>query len=73
MAYIKRYIGDAVRWLEENPLVTLIIAAVILFFSIFKMSERQSSAGQWGIIIVCVFLIMWAFGNLTGLGFGMSF
>ena len=73
MAHIKRYLSDIIRWLEEYPLVTLIIAAVILFFSIFKMSERQSSTGQWGIIVICIVLIMWALGNLTGLGFSMTF
>lgn len=73
MAYIEKYINDTIRWLEAYPLATLIIAGVVLFFSIFKSAERQSSAGQWGIVLICAFIILWSLGNLTGLGFSMSF
>lgn len=73
MAHIKKYISDTIRWLETYPVVALIIAAIILLFSLFRMQENQSSAGQWGIVLICCFLIMWALGNITGMGFSMSF
>jgi hypothetical protein len=70
---LKSYITEIIQFLETYPLITIILAGVILFFKIFSMSEKQSSAGSWGIIIICVFMIMWGLGCLTGLGFGMSF
>lgn len=70
---LKQSFSEVVRFLEAYPLVTIIIAAVILFFKIFSMHEKQSSAGSWAIIIVACFLIMWGLGCLTGLGFTMSF
>lgn len=70
---LKQNINSVIRFLETYPIVTIIIAAIILFFKIFSMHEKQSSAGSWIIILVCVFLIMWGLGCLTGLGFGMSF
>lgn len=73
IASLKQNFSSVIRFLEKYPLVTIIIAGVILFFKIFSMDEKQSSAGSWFIIIIAVALILWALGCLTGLGFSMSF
>lgn len=70
---LRQSLSDIIRFLEAYPLVTIIIASVILFFKIFSMHEKQSSAGSWAVILIACFLIMWGFGCLTGLGFSMSF
>lgn len=60
-------------WLDEHPIFILLLAATVLIFSIFRMDKEKSSAGQWAVICVCVFLVLYALGQMTGLGFGMSF
>lgn len=70
---VKRYFSDAIGFLEKYPLVTIVIAGAILFFKIFSMTDRKSSAGSWITILICAFLVLWALGCLTGLGFTMSF
>lgn len=70
---VKQSVGSIIRFLETYPLVTIIIAIVILFFKIFSMKEKQSSAGSWIIILIASGMIIWGLGCLTGLGFSMSF
>lgn len=57
----------------SNGWYCIIVAVIVLVFAVFSMSERQSSAGSWFFIVVAVFLFMIGLGNLTGLGFSMSF
>lgn len=60
-------------WFDEHPALILIGAMIFLCLSVFNMDTQKTSAGQWFIIVVCVFLVLYAFGQMTGLGFGMSF
>lgn len=60
-------------WFDSHPVFLILAAAIILCFSIFHMDSEKTSAGMWIIVIVCSFLILYAFGQMTGLGFGMSF
>lgn len=73
VSYMKSKISQGIDWLARYPLVVMIVVAFILVITFLNMRERQSSAGAWGVILICAFLFMWALGNLTGLGFGMSF
>lgn len=60
-------------WLDEHPVFILLGAMVFLCLSVFRMDKEKTSAGQWAVICICVFLVLYAFGQMTGLGFGMSF
>lgn len=62
-----------IQWFIDKPALVMVIAVVILFFGIFRMRENNSSAGMYTIVIIAVFLFIWALGQMTGLGFGMSF
>lgn len=62
-----------IRWFVDKPVLVLIIAIVILLFSMFRMRENNSSAGMYTIVIIAAFLVIWSLGQMTGLGFGMSF
>lgn len=62
-----------IQWIADKPVLVLIIAIVILLFSLFRMRENNSSAGMYTIVIIAAFLFIWALGQMTGLGFGMSF
>lgn len=62
-----------IQWITDKPVLVLIIAIVILLFSIFRMRENNSSAGMYTIVVIAAFLFIWALGQMTGLGFGMSF
>lgn len=62
-----------IQWIADKPVLVLIIAVVILLFSLFRMRENNSSAGMYTIVIIAAFLFIWALGQMTGLGFGMSF
>lgn len=62
-----------IQWFIDKPVLVMVIAVVILFFGIFRMRENNSSAGMYTIVIIAVFLFIWALGQMTGLGFGMSF
>lgn len=60
-------------WFDEHPAFILLGAFVFLVLSLFRMDKEKTSAGQWLIVCVCVFLVLHALGRITGLGFGMSF
>lgn len=60
-------------WFDEHPALILVVAMVILWFTIFRMNNEKSSVGMWSIVVICVFLVLYAFGQMSGLGFGMSF
>lgn len=62
-----------IQWIADKPVLVLIIAIIILLFSIFRMRENNSSAGMYTIVVIAAFLFIWALGQMTGLGFGMSF
>lgn len=62
-----------IQWIADKPVLVLIIAIVILLFSLFRMRENNSSAGMYTIVIIAAFLFIWALGQMTGLGFSMSF
>ncbi len=62
-----------IQWIADKPVLVLIIAIVILLFSLFRMRENNSSAGMYAIVVIAAFLFIWALGQMTGLGFGMSF
>lgn len=62
-----------IQWIADKPVLVLIIAVIILLFSIFRMRENNSSAGMYTIVVIAAFLFIWALGQMTGLGFGMSF
>ena len=62
-----------IQWIADKPVLVLIIAIVILLFSLFRMRENNSSAGMCTIVVIAAFLFIWALGQMTGLGFGMSF
>lgn len=62
-----------IQWIADKPVLVLIIAIVILLFSLFRMRENNSSAGMYTIVVIAAFLFIWALGQMTGLGFGMSF
>lgn len=57
----------------SNGWYCVIVAIVLLIWAFFSMRDRQSSAGTWGIVILAAALIMIGLGQITGLGFGMSF
>lgn len=71
-AFISRC-KQQIQWIADKPVLVLIIAIVILLFSIFRMRENNSSAGMYTIVVIAAFLFIWALGQMTGLGFGMSF
>jgi len=56
-----------IQWIADKPVL------VILLFSLFRMRENNSSAGMCTIVVIAAFLFIWALGQMTGLGFGMSF
>lgn len=60
-------------WCDEHPIVLIVGAAVFLCVSIFNMEKEKTSAGQWTIICICVLVILYALGQMTGLGFDMTF
>lgn len=62
-----------IQWIVDKPVLVLIIAVVILLFSLFRMRENNSSAGMYMIVVIAAFLFIWALGQMTGLGFSMSF
>lgn len=62
-----------IQWIADKPVLVLIIAIVILLFSLFRMRENNSSSGMYTIVVIAAFLFIWALGQMTGLGFGMSF
>lgn len=62
-----------IQWVTDRPIIILILAVVILLFSIFRMRENNSSAGMFTVVIIAAFMFIWALGQLTGLGFSMSF
>lgn len=62
-----------IQWIADKPVLVLIIAVIILLFSIFRMRENNSSAGMYMIVVIAAFLFIWALGQMTGLGFSMSF
>lgn len=62
-----------IQWIADKPVLVLIIAVVILLFSLFRMRENNSSAGMYTIVVIAAFLFIWALGQMTGLGFSMSF
>lgn len=62
-----------IQWVADKPVLVLIIAVVILLFSLFRMRENNSSAGMYMIVVIAAFLFIWALGQMTGLGFSMSF
>lgn len=62
-----------IQWIADKPVLVLIIAIVILLLSLFRMRENNSSAGMYTIVVIAAFLFIWALGQMTGLGFGMSF
>jgi amino acid transporter len=62
-----------IQWIADKPVLVLLIAVVILLFSLFRMRENNSSAGMYTIVVIAAFLFIWALGQMTGLGFGMSF
>lgn len=62
-----------IQWIADKPVLVLIIAVIILLFSIFRMRENNSSAGMYTIVVIAAFLFIWALGQMTGLGFSMSF
>lgn len=62
-----------IQWVADKPVLVLIIAIVILLFSLFRMRENNSSAGMYMIVVIAAFLFIWALGQMTGLGFSMSF
>lgn len=62
-----------IQWIADKPVLVLIIAVVILLFSLFRMRENNSSAGMYMIVVIAAFLFIWALGQMTGLGFSMSF
>ena len=60
-------------WFDEHPVFLLLAAAIFLVLSIFRMDKEKSSAGMWIVVVASSFLVLYAFGQMTGLGFGMSF
>lgn len=62
-----------IQWIADKPVLVLIIAVVILLFSLFRMRENNSSAGMYTIVVIAAFLFIWDLGQMTGLGFSMSF
>lgn len=72
-ALFKSNIHNTKLWFDEHPVLILLAAAIFLIFSVFRMDRENSSAGMWIVVVICVFLILYAFGQMTGLGFGMSF
>lgn len=60
-------------WFDEHPIFILLGAFIFLCFAIFNMDKEKTSAGQWTIVVICAFLVLYALGKITGLGFGMSF
>ena len=62
-----------IQWIADKPVLVLIIAVVILLFSLFRMRENNSSAGMYMIVVIAAFLFIWALGQMTGLGFSMAF
>lgn len=62
-----------IQWIADKPVLVLIIAVVILLFSLFRMRENNSSAGMYTIVVIAAFLFIWALDQMTGLGFSMSF
>lgn len=62
-----------IQWIADKPVLVLIIAVVILLFSLFRMRENNSSAGMYMVVVIAAFLFIWALGQMTGLGFSMSF
>lgn len=61
------------QWVLDRPVIIMILAVLILLFSIFRMRENNSSAGMFTVVIIAAFMFIWALGQMTGLGFGMSF
>ena len=57
----------------ENGGLCIVLAIVFLLYAVTVMRERKSSAGMFFVIVIAVALFMIGMGNLTGLGFGMSF
>lgn len=61
------------QWLLDRPAIILVLAIVMLIFSIFRMRENNSSAGMYTIVVIAAIMFMYALGQMTGLGFSMSF
>lgn len=72
-ALFKANLHSTKLWLDEHPVIILLGAAVFLCLAIFRMDKENTSAGQWAVVVICVLAILYAFGQMTGLGFGMSF
>lgn len=73
LALFKANLYATKLWIDSHPVVLLIGSAVFLCLAIFRMDKEKTSVGQWSVVLICVFLILYAFGQMTGLGFGMSF
>lgn len=61
------------QWVLDRPVIILVAAVVVLIFGLFRMRENNSSAGMWSIVIIAAIMFMYALGQLTGLGFSMTF
>ena len=61
------------QWVLDRPVIILVAAMIVLIFGLFRMRDNNSSAGMWGIVIVAAIMFMYALGQLTGLGFSMTF
>lgn len=58
--YIQRFLSNG--WMCIGA------AIVVLFFAIFSMNDRDSSAGSWFWIVLCVILVLIGLSDITGLG-----
>lgn len=60
-------------WFDDHPVFILLAAGIVLWVAIFRMDSEKTSVGMWAVVVICVFLVLYAFGQISGLGFGMSF
>lgn len=61
------------RMFLSNGWYPIIVGVIVMVFALFSMSQRQSSAGSWFFVLLAAVLFIYGLGQLTGLGFSMSF
>lgn len=56
-----------------NGWLCILVAVILLGYGIFNAAQKNTSAGIWILILIGSVLIINGLGQLTGLGFSMSF
>ena len=73
LARLKVVTIHTIKWFEKYPIAIFLLALGLFVYGIWTMSDRQSMAGSWMLVLVGAGLFLWGLSVVTGMSLRMSF